>query len=424
MNFRVWNIYKAWRQKIWLRVVAIACLAVLSVILAQLLAPFVPVLVAFKAGAEAVSQILEILASSMLAVTTFSLSIAVTGFGTAAATATPRATALLQEDTTTQNVLATFIGAFLFSLLGLIALNAKLFSDSGKVVLYLFTVAVVLLVVIALIRWIGHLMSFGRMDYTLDKVETAAREALSARLATPYLGGRAFAGKVPAGSIEVPAPATGYIEHVDMPALQALAEELKGDVYVTEVPGSFVVERGAVAYLRVGSVSDEELERVQAAFAIGQQRVFDDDPRFGLIVFSEIASRALSPAVNDPGTAISVLGRLVRVLTGWNNRASLEPEFQSVHVSVIAPSEAIEDAFRPIARDGAGIVEVQVRLQKALAALRQSVPDAFDKPCSDLAEYALDLARGAGLPSAEVALLRKLAERGKGQASGVADMSI
>lgn len=209
MNFKVWNIYKAWRQKIWLRVVAIACLSVLSVILAQLLAPYVPVLVAFKAGSEAVSQILEILASSMLAVTTFSLSIAVTGFGTAAATATPRATALLQEDTTTQNVLATFIGAFLFSLLGLIALNAELFSDSGKVVLYLFTIAVVLLVVIALIRWIGHLMSFGRMDYTLDKVETAARDALAARLAMPYLGGRAFDGAAPSDCVEVPAPATG-----------------------------------------------------------------------------------------------------------------------------------------------------------------------------------------------------------------------
>ncbi len=424
MNFKVWNIYKAWRQKIWLRVVAIACLAVLSVILAQLLAPFVPVLVAFKAGSEAVSQILEILASSMLAVTTFSLSIAVTGFGTAAATATPRATALLQEDTTTQNVLATFIGAFLFSLLGLIALNAKLFSESGKVVLYLFTIAVVLLVVIALIRWIGHLMSFGRMDYTLDKVETAARDALAARLATPYLGGRAFDGSVPLGSIEVPAPATGYIEHVDMPALQALAEELKGDVYVPEIPGSFVVERGAIAFLRVETVSDEELERVQAAFAIGPQRAFDDDPRFGLIVFSEIASRALSPAVNDPGTAISVLGRLVRVLTEWHNRADLEPEYPSVYVSSIAPAEAIEDAFRPIARDGAEIIEVQVRLQKALAALRQSVPEAFDQPCANLAGYALTLATGAGLPDAEIALLRRLSQSGTQRTTGVADMSI
>ncbi len=424
MNFRVWNLYKAWRQKIWLRVVAIACLSVLSVVVAQLLAPYVPELVAFKAGSEAVSQILEILASSMLAVTTFSLSIAVTGFGTAAATATPRATALLQEDTTTQNVLATFIGAFLFSLLGLIALNAQLYSASGKVVLYLFTIAVVLLVVVALIRWIGHLMSFGRMDNTLDRVETAASNALAARLANPYLGGRVLNGSLPADCIEIPSRITGYVEHVDMPALQSIAEAVDGEVYVLDIPGSFVVERGPIAYLRAESLSDEDAERLQQAFAIGPQRAFDADPRFGLIVLSEIASRALSPAVNDPGTAISVLGRLVRILADWNTRARVEPDYPLVHVSPIRPEEAIEDAFRPIARDGAAMIEVQVRLQKALAALRQSVPDAFNTPCTHLAGYALSLAVEAGLPDAEIALLRGLSQAKTIPGTGDTNMSV
>lgn len=39
--------------------------------------------------------------------------------------------------------------------------------------------------------------------------------------------------------------------------------------------------------------------------------------RFGLIALSEIACRALSPAVNDPGTAIAIIGRFVRL---WANR--------------------------------------------------------------------------------------------------------
>lgn len=424
MNFKIWNLYKAWRQKIWLRVVAISCLSVLSVALAQLLAPYVPELVALKAGSDAVSQILEILASSMLAVTTFSLSIAVTGFGTAAATATPRATALLQEDTTTQNVLATFIGAFLFSLLGLIALNAQLYSQSGKVVLYLFTISVVLLVVIALIRWIGHLMSFGRMDYTLDRVESATRIALAARLGKPYLGGCPFEGPLPEGCIEIQASVTGYIEHIDMEALQSVAETLGGEVYLPNVPGSFVVERGPIAHLRVESLSDEDVVRVQSAFAIGNQRAFDDDPRFGLIVFSEIASRALSPAVNDPGTAISVIGRLVRILTEWNARADLEPDFPAVRVSPLRPAEAIEDAFRPIARDGAPMIEVQVRLQKALLALRQSVPEAFNAPCAALSSYALSLATAAGLPDAEIALLHRLSQSAPRSTERDADMSV
>ena len=88
----------------------------------------------------------------MLAVTTFSLSIAVQAFSAASGSATPRATVLLQEGRTTQNVLATFLGALLFGLVGLISLRADLHEASGKVVVFLFTIVV--LVLVALIGWI------------------------------------------------------------------------------------------------------------------------------------------------------------------------------------------------------------------------------------------------------------------------------
>jgi uncharacterized membrane protein len=45
-------------------------------------------------------------------------------------------------------------------------------------------------------------------------------------------------------------------------------------------------------------------------------RYFHEDPRFGLITLSEIASRALSPAVND-GTAIQIISSHVRLFSLW-----------------------------------------------------------------------------------------------------------
>lgn len=116
--------------------------------------------------------------------------------------------------------------------------------------------------------------------------------------------------------------------------------------------------------------------RIQKAFSVGDERTFDQDPRFGLSVMAEIASRALSPAVNDPGTAIDVIGRLVRLLSDWQRRGHdgvVQGEealaYPRVRVSALATSDLIEDAFLPIARDGAGLVEVQIRLQKSLEAL-------------------------------------------------------
>lgn len=134
MNSKInWHLGRHLR-KVWVRVVAFAVLAVLTIAVAQLVAPFIPAAWTISIGAEAVDQILDVLAASMLTVTTFSLAIAISAFAAAASTATPRATALLQEDSTAQNVLATFLGAFLFSLVGIIALQGGYYSSSGRLV--------------------------------------------------------------------------------------------------------------------------------------------------------------------------------------------------------------------------------------------------------------------------------------------------
>jgi uncharacterized membrane protein len=56
---------------------------------------------------------------------------------------------------------------------------------------------------------------------------------------------------------------------------------------------------------------------LREAFVIGNMRYFHEDPRFGLITLSEIASRAYIPAVNDPGTAIQIISSHVRLFSLW-----------------------------------------------------------------------------------------------------------
>jgi uncharacterized membrane protein len=411
LSNHIWHLRRSLR-KIWVRVVSFAILVVISAVLSQTVSDYMPEIAALQLGADAVEQILGVLASSMLAVTTFSLSIAVSAFAAAAGSATPRSTALLQEDRTTQNVLATFLGAFLFGLLGLIALKAELYDASGRVVLFIVTCVVVLLVIVALIRWINHLMSFGRMGNTLDRVEQAATKALEQRLANRFLGGRPLLGGVPEGCAAVSATSTGYVEHLNMELLNHCADELDAQVYVMQLPGAFVPVRTPLVMVQGDVTLDDKLiQNLQQAFSVGRERVFDADPRFGVIVLNEIASRALSPAVNDPGTAISVLGRLVRVLSHWKCCGGDDVIYPNVHVPPITPVDVLVDAFRPIARDGAGMVEVQIRLQKSLAALVRAVPGAFDVVAVEMSRYALARAQAAGLAEAELAELRRLGEQ-------------
>lgn len=402
----LWQVLRHLR-KVWVRVVSFALLAVLTAVVAQIIAPLIPSAWTIRIGAEAVDQVLNILASTMLAVTTFSLAIAVSAFAAAARNATPRATALLQEDATAQNVLATFLGAFLFSLVGIIALQAGYYTNAGRLVLFVTTAAVIAAVVLALLRWISHLMTFGRMGDTLDRVEAAAIMSLDHRLASPFLGGRPLRAEVPGSCVPLLSRKTGYVQHVDVGQVNTCAEGLQIKVWLSALPGTFVHEASPLLHLESDIHDKAALKQMQSAFSIGRERNFEQDPRFGPIVISEIASRALSPAVNDPGTAISVVGRLVRILARWKETSEASIDYQSVFVPPIDPADLIEDAFRPIIRDGEGNVEVQIRVQKALHALASIAPDIFAAPAGDMAAYARSRARSA-MTQSDYQLLEQL----------------
>lgn len=166
----------------------------------------------------------------------------------------------------------------------------------------------------------------------------------------------------------------GYVQHIDVAAIQARADAADAQLWVAALPGTFAAPGRALACVHVGDSEqdDDVCARVVEAFQIGNERLFDDDPSFRLVVLAEIADRALSPAVNDPGTAIGVIGTLLRLFVLWSEPSTADDEpskYERVEVPEIALRDMLDDAFTAIGRDGAGVVEVAVRLQKALASI-------------------------------------------------------
>lgn len=363
-------------RRIWFRASLFSLLGIATALLAIVASPYIPADLPTKIGADAVDNILGIIASSMLAVTTFSLSTMVSAYSAATTNVTPRATTLIMEDSTTQNVLSTFIGSFLFSLVGLVALSTGAYGGRGRVILFAATILVIGLIVVTLLRWIDHLSRLGRVTETTERVEKAAIAAMRARRERPNLGGRppesSWHERRP-GAIPVHASTIGYVQHIDVGALQKLAEAAGGDILVAVLPGTFVGPTQPIAWMP--GKADADIDALGECFSIADVRSFDQDPRFGACVLAEIASRALSPAINDPGTAIDVIGRAVRVVSVWaepSEAAGEDVMFPNVYVPSLALADIFDDLFTPIARDGAAIVEVQLRLQKGLRALAQS----------------------------------------------------
>jgi uncharacterized membrane protein len=389
-------------RRMWFRAALYGVFGVVSALIGALLRPWMPHGLAERIGADAVGHILGILASSMLAVTTFSLSIMVSAYAAASSSATPRASRLLIEDAPAQSALASFIGAFLFSIVGLIALSAGIYGESGRLVLFAATIVLIVVIVITLLRWIDQLSRLGRVGETINRVERATHLALREHQRDPWLGGVPY-DDAHAGGCPVESHRIGYVQYVDAGLLQAIAEEEALELWVEAPAGTFVAPGRAVA-LASQDVDDALRERIAEAFVIGDGRDFRQDPRFGFVVLTEIAQRALSPAVNDPGTAIDVLGTVTRLLCEWaRDAARSEPpptRHDRVHVRKLDAGDCFDDVYAPLARDAAGMLEVGIRMRKSLVTLATLGFPPFDQPARRHAARALELARQA-LPLAQ-----------------------
>ncbi|MBM3606707.1 MAG: DUF2254 domain-containing protein, partial [Alphaproteobacteria bacterium] len=191
-----------------------------------------------------------------------------------------------------------------------------------------------------------------------------------------FLGGRPrlHDAKLPPAARPLRSQETGYVVYINMAALEAVAEEHEARIDLLQLPGGFLYHDTPMAMITAAQPLDEKAEtRLRDAFRIAQTRDYDQDPRFGIIVLSEIASRALSASINDPGTAIDVIGRITRLLTLWSQGPELQDdeviEYPHVHVPPLRDEDLFADGFGPIGRDSAGLIEVQTRLHKALNAL-------------------------------------------------------
>lgn len=373
---RIRLLLNRFRDRLWVKPLAVCLLSIAVAFVAKFadgigLATFTPAV-----SRDSIEALLSIMASSMLVIATFSVSSMVAAYASAANTATPRSFILVVSDDASQNALSTFVGAFIFSIVAITAVKNEYFERAGLFILFVLTVFIFGLVVVTFVRWVDRIARLGRMGTTIEKVEHATAVALKRRWNAPNLCGVPVSSHLEGQAVY--AANVGYVQYIDMAALQTWAEQSKVRVVVAALPGCFAASNKTLAYVIADSAerTDIDCTAVALAFQIGGVRLFDDDPRFGLVVLSEIAGRALSPAVNDPGTAICVVGTLVRLFTLWSEPEPVggkqAPKYDRVEVPELSARDMFDDAFTAIARDGAGVVEVAVRLQKALGALAAS----------------------------------------------------
>lgn len=341
--------------------------------------------------------LLGMFASGMLSVATFTVSAIVAAASSAASSTTPRAARFVVADSSAQNVLSAFIAAFIYSLVAIIALKAFSYGNLGRFILFLGLILMVAFVLVSFIRWVDHAMRLGRQSSTIEKLADAARDSMRAEIVGTF-GARVWDKSVPAAAVALCPKKSGYVTSIDVDAAQKIAAKCQAHVVLPMRPGEFCLDSEACVYVTSPApLSDDLREELRRSVEISPSRHQDFDVRFNILNLTETADRALSPAVNDPGTAIHIVNVLTETLMRWVELRRTPGEVSCDRVSVprLEARELLSDAFVPIARDGAGVIEVGIRLQKALRVLGQAGDDEISREVAALSRSANELAQQA-----------------------------
>ena len=128
-------------------------------------------------------------------------------------------------------------------------------------------------------------------------------------------------------------------------------------------------------------ITDDRALELLAAFDIGPTRTMQQDIEFGIVQIVDIALRAISPAVNDPTTAISAVDQLSSILIRWVSRAPPEsyfydpPHVLRVIVHWTDFDGVLDLAFEQIRHYSVADAAVSLRLMRALGDIASTTSD-------------------------------------------------
>ncbi|MFC5799799.1 DUF2254 domain-containing protein [Streptomyces formicae] len=265
-------------------------------------------------SATTASGVLSSIVGSMVALLGFVVTIGVLVVQQATGTLSPRYMRLWYRDRLQKAVLATFTGTFAFAFSLLRRIETDFVPDLGVTLAGAAVAVSLLLLLIYLNRFIHNLRPVaiaalvtreGRRlidrGATLAEAEGGARR-VGERIAQPA-GGPVTVIRTEQG---------GAIQGVHVARLRAAAERHDCVLVLTHRVGDSVPPGATL--IEVYGTTPPHARKLTGLVALGDERTIEQDPAFALRILVDVAIRALSPAVNDPTTAVQVLNHIEALL--------------------------------------------------------------------------------------------------------------
>jgi uncharacterized membrane protein len=348
---------------------------------------------------ETARTVLGMMASSMFTFIVFVCSALLIAVQLASAQLTPRIIAFVFRDPVTKFSLTVFVFTFTFALAVLVRTNTEVPLITARLSAY--SCIACLGVFLFLIDHVGKWL---RPSGALRAVALLGREVIE-KVYPRRLSGLPETSQEPAvvpGSgppRTVPSLRNGVVLAFDVRGLVSMAQ--RADCIIEMVPqvGDFVAAGDPLFRVYQGGAS-LTADDLRHSVAVGQERTMEQDPALAFRIMVDVASKGLSPAINDPTTAVLAIDQIHHLLRNVGGRHLDDERVRdpSGRVRLVFRTPAWEDfvqlAVTEIRHFGGGSIQIARRLRAMLENLIETLPE-----------------QRASLLRQELSLLQRSAER-------------
>jgi uncharacterized membrane protein len=331
---------------------------------------------------SAATAIYSAIASGMIALTGIVFSLAFVMVQFSAIAYSPRLVVLIARDPVISHALGIFTATFVYALAALAGIDR---NGSGKVPFVSAWVEISLLlasvaVFVGLVERISLLQVTHMLTFTGDQGRKVIKTIYpSMKSAVVSIESDDFR-TLPHTQTLIHHGGPRSIQAIDVATLANLAKAADGVIEMAVAIGDTVVERTPL--LRVFGARQPIDERaLRKGVEIGKERTFAQDPKYAIRLLVDIAIKALSPAINDPTTAVQALDQIEDLLLRLGERhleiGAFRDSDGKLRLMVPFPSwdDLLRLAFDEISFCGANSVQVMRRMNALISDLVLAVPE-------------------------------------------------
>ncbi|WKN40585.1 DUF2254 domain-containing protein [Tunicatimonas pelagia] len=257
---------------------------------------------------DSARTLLGSIVGGMLSLMVFSFSMVMIVLNQAAANYSPRVLPGLISRRFHQVVMGTYLGTILYTIFVLSSIQSSLYTFQ---VPHLSILLTILFSLVSLAMFVAFVHSISQHIQAGNIVRNLYKDTLASL--NHYLKHTKMIerDKIPSAQpwIPVDSSVSGYLHNMDRSTLLEICEKMDIIVWMSVPWGVYVHQNKA--FFRVNrKLTDDEKQKLLHAFIFKTEEIISQNYAFGFKQLTEIALKAMSPGINDPGTAVEAINRL------------------------------------------------------------------------------------------------------------------